>query len=66
MYHRRLASRLPAGSPPLSLRQACVRAGLDRGGERCPECPVRQLCQSDMRWLVDVDGALHLAGRRTS
>ena len=41
-----------AGAPPCSLREACVRAGLDRGGERCPTCPVRELCQSEVRWLI--------------
>lgn len=40
------------GSPACSLREACLRAGLDRGGERCPTCPVRDLCESDVRWLV--------------
>jgi len=39
-------------APPCSMREACVRAGLDRGGERCPTCPVRDLCQSEVRWLV--------------
>jgi hypothetical protein len=39
-------------SPACSLREACSRAGLDRNGERCPTCPVRDLCQSEVRWLV--------------
>ena len=39
-------------SPPLSLREACRRAGLDRHGKRCPDCPVRELCVSELRWLV--------------
>ena len=43
----------PAGSPPSTLREACRRAGLDRGGARCPDCPVRQLCESELRWLVN-------------
>jgi hypothetical protein len=38
--------------PPCSLRQACAKAGLDRGGERCPECRLKHLCQSELRWLV--------------
>ena len=37
---------------PSSMREACVRARLDRGGERCPGCPVRELCFSELRWLV--------------
>jgi hypothetical protein len=39
-------------SSSVSLRQACARAGLDRGGRRCPDCPLRDLCQSELRWLV--------------
>jgi hypothetical protein len=35
-----------------SLRQACVEAGLDRGGQRCADCPLKALCQSELRWLV--------------
>ena len=37
---------------PCSLREACVRAALDRGGERCPTCALRELCQSEVRWFV--------------
>jgi hypothetical protein len=37
---------------PCSMREACARASLDRGGERCPVCPVRELCQSEARWVV--------------
>jgi len=37
---------------PCSLRQACIRAELYRGGERCPGCALRTLCQTDMRWLI--------------
>jgi hypothetical protein len=43
--------RQPA-SYPCSLRQACLKAGLDRGGERCQDCLLRALCQSELRWLV--------------
>jgi len=35
-----------------SLREACQKIGLDRGGARCPDCPVRDLCEDDERWLV--------------
>lgn len=37
---------------PRSMREACAMALLDRGGERCPACPVRDLCQSEARWVV--------------
>lgn len=40
------------GFRPRSLRQACIATGLDRGGQRCPDCPVKALCQSELRWLV--------------
>jgi hypothetical protein len=39
-------------SPPRTLRDACRQTGRDNGGERCPICPVRDLCESDDRWLV--------------
>jgi hypothetical protein len=39
-------------SGPRSLREACVKAGLDRGGRRCADCPLKGLCQSQLRWLV--------------
>lgn len=41
---------------PCSLRQACGRKGLDLGGARCPICPLRSLCQSELRWLVRNEG----------
>ena len=37
---------------PRSLREACRAAGLDQGGARCPDCPLRDLCENDARWLV--------------
>lgn len=37
---------------PCSLRQACLKAGQDRGGRRCPQCPLRALCESELRWFV--------------
>ena len=43
---------LRPASPPCSLRQACAKAALDRGGQRCPVCPLRGLCQSELRWLI--------------
>jgi hypothetical protein len=39
-------------SPPCSLREACVAAKLDRGGERCPACRLLELCRGEGRWLV--------------
>jgi hypothetical protein len=42
----------PRAAPPCSLRQACRKAGLYRGGARCPVCPLRSLCQSELRWLI--------------
>jgi hypothetical protein len=45
------------GSPPMTLREACRRAGLDRHGARCPDCPVRDLCRSEWRWLVSATPA---------
>ena len=44
--------RPQAAAPPCSMREACARAFLDRGGERCPSCPLRELCQSELRWVV--------------
>ena len=41
---------------PCSLRQACGRKGLDRGGARCLICPLRSLCQSELRWLIRTEG----------
>jgi hypothetical protein len=39
-------------SHPCSMREACALAGLDRDGERCPVCPLRDLCESEQRWLI--------------
>jgi hypothetical protein len=39
-------------SPALSLRQACRKTGYDDNGRRCPGCPLRELCESEERWLV--------------
>ena len=46
-----------APGAPCSMREACARALLDRGGERCPSCPVRELCQSEGRWFVKTAAA---------
>ena len=42
-------------APPCSLRQACAKTGLDRDGERCPSCPLKALCQSELRWLIQTE-----------
>jgi hypothetical protein len=39
-------------SPALSLRQACRKVGYDDGGKRCPGCPLKELCESEERWIV--------------
>lgn len=39
-------------SPARTLRDACRQTGRDDNGARCPVCPVRELCESDERWLV--------------
>jgi hypothetical protein len=39
-------------SPALSLRQACRKTGYDNNGRRCPGCSLRELCDSEERWLV--------------
>ena len=39
-------------SPALSLRQACRKTGYDDSGRRCSGCPLRELCESEERWLV--------------
>ena len=39
-------------SGPRPLVEACRASGHDRAGGRCPECPLRALCESDKRWLV--------------
>jgi hypothetical protein len=42
----------PPLSPALSLRQACRKVGYDDGGKRCPGCPLKELCESEERWIV--------------
>jgi len=49
---RRKAIAPEPGPRPCSLKQACVEAGLDQDGRRCPYCPLRGWCQSELRWLV--------------
>jgi hypothetical protein len=39
-------------SPALSLRLACRKTGYDDSGRRCPGCPLRELCDSEERWIV--------------
>ncbi len=35
-----------------SLKEACQEVGRDEGGRRCRDCPVRDLCEDESRWLV--------------
>jgi len=39
-------------SPARTLMEASIEAGRDDGGRRCPNCPVKDLCQDESRWLV--------------
>jgi hypothetical protein len=39
-------------SPALALRAACRKTGYDDGGRRCFACPLKDLCESEERWLV--------------
>jgi len=48
-------------SPALSLRQACRTTGYDDRGKRCPGCPLKELCESDERWIVRLTDRSHLA-----
>lgn len=41
-------------SPALSLRDACRKQGYDNTGARCPGCPLKNLCESEERWLVQL------------
>jgi hypothetical protein len=46
--------RYPADArfSPRALGDASRALGLDDDGERCPQCPLKQLCESETRWLV--------------
>ena len=46
--------RYPAGSGyrPCSLGEACRESGLDEDGQRCADCALKQLCESEARWVV--------------
>ena len=39
-------------SPVRTLKEACREIGLDDRGRKCPLCPLRDLCESEERWLV--------------
>jgi hypothetical protein len=41
-------------SPARTLRDACRQTGHDDNGTRCPTCPVKDLCESEERWLVEL------------
>jgi hypothetical protein len=34
------------------LGEACRALGLDEDGERCHRCPLKEMCESETRWLV--------------
>jgi hypothetical protein len=48
-----LAEHAPL-SPALTLRAACRRTGYDQLGRRCPGCPLKDLCESEERWIVQL------------
>ncbi len=52
------ARRYPL-SPALTLRDACRQTGHDGGGNRCPFCPVKDLCDNEERWLVELGSPPH-------
>ncbi|HEV2300351.1 MAG TPA: hypothetical protein VGR91_02165 [Stellaceae bacterium] len=39
-------------SPARSLGEACRALGRDEGGAHCPVCRLREMCQSEARWIV--------------
>ena len=41
-------------SPPLTLREACQKTGHDDGGKRCPVCLLKDLCESEARWFIEL------------
>lgn len=41
-------------SPARTLRDACRKTGHDDSGKRCPACPLKDLCESEERWLVEL------------
>jgi hypothetical protein len=41
-----------ASSSACTLGDACRAAQCDQHGSRCPDCPLRSLCENEDRWLV--------------
>jgi hypothetical protein len=41
-------------APACTLREACQNTGHDDGGKHCPVCPLKDLCESEERWLVEL------------
>ena len=41
-------------SPACTLYDACRQTGHDDDGNRCPCCPLKDLCESEERWLVEL------------
>ncbi|GEM_PF-1638936 len=52
MNDRESSRRYPLALRPRSLREACVQIGLDDDGDRCCDCPLRELCEDESRWLL--------------
>ena len=48
----RYAPGLFRRSAPRPLRKACIRTGLDERGSRYRDCPLKNLCKDEFRWLV--------------
>jgi hypothetical protein len=46
-----------------TLGEACRGTGHDEGGTRCAWCPLRELCESEDRWLVKRRGTRGRFGR---
>ena len=38
----------------LTLGNACEKTGYDDSGKRCPSCPIKGLCASETRWLIEL------------
>ena len=47
-------------SPAMTLREACRKSGFDEEGVRCAVCAVREMCDSDERWIVSLNARSRL------
>ena len=41
-------------TPARTLREACRLTGHDDQGQRCPGCLLKDLCESEERWLIQL------------